>query len=208
MFAVLLAYGSLHIRTSAASSLKVGLEDSVPLDAWEASGCSAGDDQSEDCQVHLLQRWALWRTGNESAVDDSVGAEAAEQHQSQNVSAEGSWGSGRCNANDEALMHKMGPGHADGSWSQVVAWCARRAYRWFKFHTDEMTKCIAQQSGVRESCAYCFGVVGGQYGYDNCKAPCLLGKWCSHGCLTCTHKAEDTQRCAGMSVDIPQPTFC
>merc|ERR1719296_425256 len=147
-------------------------------------------------------------SANESAVDETVGAEAAEQHQSQNVSAERSWGSGRCNAQDEALMHKMGPGHADGSWSQVVAWCARRAYRWFKFHTDEMTKCIAKKSGVRDSCAYCFGVVGGQYGHDNCKAPCLFGKWCSHGCLTCTHKAEDTQRCAGMAVDIPQPTFC
>lgn len=105
-------------------------------------------------------------------------------------------------------MNRMGGGHAEGSWPEAVASCGKHAYRWLKFHPDDMTKCLSQKSGVSMGCAWCWGYPGADYSIKHCKTVCLIGKWCSHGCLTCTHQALEVQECAGASVNIPQPTFC
>merc|ERR1712050_755424 len=104
-------------------------------------------------------------------------------------------------------MKRMGGGSRAGSFPAEVAKCGNHAFRWFRFHKDTMATCIHEKSGISSHCASCFGEAG-QYGFDHCKAQCVLN-WCSRSCLGCTSKSNsDTERCVGLSIAVPQPDTC
>mmetsp|Transcript_498 Transcript_498/g.2160 ORF Transcript_498/g.2160 Transcript_498/m.2160 type:complete len:145 (-) Transcript_498:47-481(-) len=113
---------------------------------------------------------------------------------------------GSCSVEDEGIMAKFGGGNAEGSIPKIFANCGRAAYSWFSFHRNSMQSCIVEETGITSSCADCFADAG-QYGYDNCKWPCLFGSWCSRSCLSCSNRnAEYVQACVG--VPTPQVTAC
>merc|ERR1739844_184445 len=114
---------------------------------------------------------------------------------------------GRCSAQDEALMKRMGGGSRPDSFPAEVADCGRHAFRWFKFHSDEMAACVSRKSGISAPCASCFGEAG-QFSFANCKAKCMF-KWCKKRCLDCTGRFNAaTESCVGLSIAVPQPETC
>merc|ERR1712151_1324479 len=104
-------------------------------------------------------------------------------------------------------MKKFGGGSHRGSFPKVLADCGRKAFRWFRWRRDDMEKCIRDKVKISAPCTKCFGE-GGQYGYDNCKTPCLTS-WCSERCLGCTTKHDAAvEACVGVDVDVPKPDVC
>jgi len=115
-------------------------------------------------------------------------------------------GGGKCSLADRAAMNRLGGGHSQGSFPQTLSSCGNSAYSWFSFHKDQMKSCLESNAHLSGSCADCF-VDAGQYSFNNCKAQCLFGSWCSNWCLSCARGSDaQVQRCAG--VDVPQVTEC
>mmetsp|Transcript_60104 Transcript_60104/g.140021 ORF Transcript_60104/g.140021 Transcript_60104/m.140021 type:complete len:238 (-) Transcript_60104:119-832(-) len=113
---------------------------------------------------------------------------------------------GQCSAADQAKMAKFGGGNADGTFPKVTSECGRGAFSWFKFHPDQMNRCLVREVGISSECASCFAEAG-QYSSSNCKFACLFGSWCSHSCLNCASQGnKQAQICAG--VPTPKASFC
>merc|ERR1712150_41314 len=109
---------------------------------------------------------------------------------------------------DEAEMKKFGGGSRAGSFPKLLADCGRKAYSWFRWRRDDMEKGIRKAAKISVPCTKCFSETG-QDGFDNCKAQCLFGEWCSKRCLGCTAKRDAaTNACVGADVDVPKPDFC
>merc|ERR1712217_207914 len=113
--------------------------------------------------------------------------------------------SGRCSDHDKELILKAGSGNADGTFPKILSVCAGRAYSWFSFHPDRMTRCTKDWLHISESCAQCF-TPAAKYGADHCKSKCW-SKWCSHSCLSCTDSASaHAPSCAGFTT--PKASQC
>lgn len=75
----------------------------------------------------------------------------------------------------------------------------------FQFDQAKFNACFMGEVSVGETCSQCYAT-SGQYGFDHCKAQCLLG-WCKQGCLDCVAPATtDVATCTG--VPNSQPTPC
>merc|ERR1712151_201758 len=117
------------------------------------ASCSEGSG----CDLHLLQ---LRANATAEAEASEVAAEESE------------WGAqavDQCTAQDQAAMDRMG-----SNFPKAVAACGKTAYKWFRFHEDQMARCVAQRTGVTGPCSKCLGAAG-LYGFNNCKVPCLFG---------------------------------
>jgi len=164
---------------------------------------------SQKSEVNEAASQALDEVANEDTDDGKIesleeASDVAKSMAMENVSA---YGAGRCTSSDLAKMNSLGGGNAPGSWPGVIAYCARRSYKWFKMHYDDLSKCVSQRTGVSLSCVYCYSTVGGQYSYQHCKAQCIVGKWCSSRCLSCTRGATSlVETCAGFVA--PHDAFC
>jgi len=116
---------------------------------------------------------------------------------------------GACTDDDVAAMNAAGGGHADNSFPGINAACAETSWSIFKgFEEDKFVTCLVGKISISDDCAMCFAGYG-NYGYDNCKAPCL-SNWCSETCLSCAEVYDPTlEKCAGLdNTTIPQPTSC
>jgi len=216
-------------------ALQEEMDARIPLEALEVEACSAEGGSEGDCQLHLLQLRAQGLTAGVNSTDGASveaedlavqewsaqeslhptasgvhrsGVEAEDLHKSsasgvQNVSADVA---GACTAQDHARFSSMGAGYAAGTFPHKIASCADKALKWFTMHRDVMTRCVSQSLGVSMSCASCYSYIG-QYGYNHCKTKCVFGKWCGHGCLTCTKRSYPVvDKCAGFQA--PLPSFC
>merc|ERR1719330_2276845 len=67
---------------------------------------------------------------------------------------------GHCTQADEAEMQKFGGGSRAGSFPKILADCGRGAYKWFKWHRDDMEKCIRDTVAISAPCASCFSEAG------------------------------------------------
>jgi len=200
-FALSLALSCAPMWFAQASSLEQELEGSIPVEAWEATACSA-DDGSEDCQLHLLQLRARGLATANATADATVRAKQSGP-EAQNVST---FSAGHCTEGEHAKMSALGGGHEENSWPYLVASCAKKALRWLKMHRDDMTECISTRLGISMACAGCYSYIG-EYGYKHCKAQCVFSKWCGSGCLDCTKKSyPSVDQCAGFVA--PFPTTC
>jgi len=197
-----LVFGSAHVCLAQASTLEQELEGSIPLEAWEAAACSATGGSEEDCQLHLLQLRAQGLAAVNATTDATVRAKQSGPVV-QNVT---SYSVGHCTETEHMKMTALGGGHDSNTFPYVVASCAKKALKWFKFHRSVMRDCISQRLGISTSCADCYSYIG-EYGYKHCKTQCVFSKWCGNGCLSCTKRSYPTvDQCAGLVA--PFATVC
>uniref|UniRef100_A0A7S2N080 Uncharacterized protein n=1 Tax=Alexandrium andersonii TaxID=327968 RepID=A0A7S2N080_9DINO len=114
---------------------------------------------------------------------------------------------GTCSADDAAIMEKLGPGHAVGSFPDILTTCGKRSWSLFGgFSTRNFLSCLRTGTTLSVPCSECFGPAA-VYAYDNCKFTCLFGSWCGQRCIDCVMPTRDSvNRCTGVS--IPLVTVC
>merc|ERR1712225_142252 len=105
---------------------------------------------------------------------------------------------GACSADDQAAL----------SDAQTVGEkqdaCGKKALTLSGIDHDKFTGCVQSDLGISAGCSECYYTVA-KYGFDNCKAACLLG-WCKSGCLSCTQSAQDAlSGCTGFQPSVASP---
>jgi len=93
-----------------------------------------------------------------------------------------------------------------GGFPRITVECTKAAVNILNgIMEDELDNCLSHQLNISKTCAHCWWG-SGQYGFDNCKLPCL-GSWCSSQCLACSAPAvPGIVACAGIAG--PAPVQC
>lgn len=82
--------------------------------------------------------------------------------------------------------------------------CGKASLSGLSFDQDKFNTCFMGKVSVGQTCSQCYATAG-QYGFDHCKAKCLLG-WCKQGCLDCAAPAQaDVGTCTGVTTSDATP---
>jgi len=180
------------------------------LFSWSSSGClncvKPAQAQVQACagvQIPKATEWSAMFLGNPQSPAEPVLLDAgatpgntSTEAFSMNMLTSVDPG---CTATDEQQMAALGGGKNDNSFPGIVAQCGKNSYNLFSFNTEKYVQCIAEKTYISGDCAWCFGSAG-DYGYNQCKWPCLTG-WSSPGCLNCVKPAQaQVQACAGVQI--------
>jgi len=111
-----------------------------------------------------------------------------------------------CSDEEQQRINSFGGGYVAGGFPRITVACTKAAIDVFSGIAEEdFGTCMSKKLNISKNCSHCWQR-SGQYGFDNCKMPCL-DSWCSSQCLACSAPAvPNIVACAGIAG--PAPVQC